>query len=204
LNSGRQRSIGSLNPDRSVQFDGPVRLIQLAGQFDCCGAIPIGPSSTPVKLSPVKKILVLPQGKTQYVKIQLPVARSFQPMSLNVVTLVGRVGGDPDVKYFESGSVKCRLTLAVNRISKNNDQPDWFTLELWGKQAEVAEKYVQKGKLIGVKGALKFDSWTDKSSGAPRTTPIILVDQLQLLGSKRDNEGGMDGGGGSSGFGEDF
>jgi single-strand DNA-binding protein len=123
-------------------------------------------------------------------------------MSLNVVTLVGRVGGDPDVKYFESGSVKCRLTLAVNRISKNNDQPDWFTLELWGKQAEVAEKYVQKGKLIGVKGALKFDSWTDKSSGASRTTPIILVDQLQLLGSKRDNEGGAESSGG--GFGEDF
>jgi single-strand DNA-binding protein len=123
-------------------------------------------------------------------------------MSLNVVTLVGRVGGDPDVKYFESGSVKCRLTLAVNRISKNNDQPDWFTLELWGKQAEVAEKYVQKGKLIGVKGALKFDSWTDKSSGAARTMPIILVDQLQLLGSKRDNEGGTESSGG--GFGEDF
>ncbi|NEQ21762.1 MAG: single-stranded DNA-binding protein, partial [Microcoleus sp. SIO2G3] len=36
-------------------------------------------------------------------------------MSLNVVNLVGRVGGDPDVKYFESGSVKCNLTLAVNR-----------------------------------------------------------------------------------------
>lgn len=56
-------------------------------------------------------------------------------MSLNVVNLVGRVGGDPDVKYFESGSVRCNLTLAVNRRSRNNEQPDWFNLELWGKTA---------------------------------------------------------------------
>jgi single-strand DNA-binding protein len=74
-------------------------------------------------------------------------------MSLNSVILVGRVGGDPDVKYFESGSVVCRLTLAVNRASRNNDQPDWFNLELWGKQAEVAANYVRKGSQIGVSGA---------------------------------------------------
>ena len=49
-------------------------------------------------------------------------------MSLNVVNLVGRVGMDPDVKYFESGTVKCRLTLAVDRRSRNNEQPDWFNL----------------------------------------------------------------------------
>ena len=51
-------------------------------------------------------------------------------MSINVVTLVGRVGGDPDIKYFESGTVKCRLTLAVNRRSRNNDKPDWFNYPL--------------------------------------------------------------------------
>jgi single-strand DNA-binding protein len=123
-------------------------------------------------------------------------------MSLNVVTLVGRVGGDPDVKYFESGSVKCRLTLAVNRQTRNSDQPDWFNLELWGKQAEVAANYVRKGSLIGVKGALKLDSWTDKNSGALRTSPVIAVDRLQLLGSKRDSEGG--GGGDSPAYEEDF
>lgn len=122
-------------------------------------------------------------------------------MSLNVVTLVGRVGGEPDVKYFESGSVKCRLTLAVNRQTKNSDQPDWFNLELWGKQADVAANYVRKGSLIGVKGSLKLDTWTDKNSGAARSSPVILVDRLQLLGSKRDNEGG---GGEAPAYEEDF
>jgi single-strand DNA-binding protein len=111
-------------------------------------------------------------------------------MSINVVTLVGRVGGDPDIKYFESGTVKCRLTLAVRRRSRNNDEPDWFELEIWGKTAEIAGNYVKKGSLIGVKGALKFDSWSDRNTGTNRSKPVIHVDQLDLLGSKRDSEGG--------------
>jgi single-strand DNA-binding protein len=112
-------------------------------------------------------------------------------MSLNVVHLVGRVGQDPDVKYFESGSVKCKLTLAVDRRSRNNDQPDWFSLELWGKTAEVAANYVRKGKLIGVQGSLKFDSWVDRNTGAHRSTPVIRVDRLELLGSKQEGGAGM-------------
>jgi single-strand DNA-binding protein len=112
-------------------------------------------------------------------------------MSINVVTLVGRVGGDPDIKYFEGGSVKCRLTLAVKRRSRNSDEPDWFELELWGTTAEVAGRYVKKGSQIGVKGSLKFDTWNDQKTGAHRSKPVVKVDQLDLLGSKRDE---MDGG----------
>ncbi|GAX37073.1 single-stranded DNA-binding protein [Nodularia sp. NIES-3585] len=112
-------------------------------------------------------------------------------MSINIVTLVGRVGGDPDIKYFESGTVKCRLTLAVDRRSRNSDEPDWFNLELWGKTAEVAGNYVRKGKQIAVKGSLRFNTWSDRQTGANRSTPVIYVDQLDLLGSKRDAEGGM-------------
>ena len=112
-------------------------------------------------------------------------------MSLNVVTLVGRVGGDPDVKYFESGTVKCKLTLAVRRRSAKSDEPDWFTLEIWGKTAQIAADYVRKGAQIGVTGSLKFDRWQDRSTGANRSMPVIKVDQLDLLGSKRDNESGM-------------
>lgn len=121
-------------------------------------------------------------------------------MSLNAVTLVGRAGGDPDVKYFESGSVVCNLTLAVNRMSRNNDQPDWFNLELWGKQAEVAANYVRKGSLIGVSGSLKFEYWKDRNTGADRSKPVIRVERLELLGSKRDSEMDM----GNSGYQDEF
>lgn len=112
-------------------------------------------------------------------------------MNINVVTLVGRVGGDPDIRYFESGTVKCQLTLAVNKRSRNNDKPDWFNLELWGKTAEVAGNYVRKGSLIGVKGSLKIDTWSDRQTGVNRSKPVIHVEQLDLLGSKRDSEAAM-------------
>ncbi|MCU0518032.1 MAG: single-stranded DNA-binding protein [Oscillatoria sp. Prado101] len=121
-------------------------------------------------------------------------------MSLNVVTLVGRVGQDPDVKYFESGTVKCRLTLAVRRPTRNSDEPDWFTLELWDKTAETAANYVRKGSLIGVKGSLKFDHWNDRTSGVKRSTPIIRVERLDLLGSKQDTASGMGGSSSGSGY----
>ncbi len=110
-------------------------------------------------------------------------------MNLNVVHLVGRVGGDPESKYFESSnSVVCKLTLAVKRRTSKSDEPDWFNLEVWGKTAEVAINFVRKGSLIGVQGSLKFESWVDSVTGDNRSKPVIRVDRLDLLGSKRDTD----------------
>ncbi len=108
-------------------------------------------------------------------------------MSLNSVTLVGRAGRDPEVRYFESGSVVANMTLAVNRRSRE-DEPDWFNLEIWGKQAQVAADYVKKGSLIGITGSFKLDSWKDRNTGEERNKPVVRVDRLELLGSKRDSE----------------
>ncbi|QUS62193.1 single-stranded DNA-binding protein [Synechocystis sp. PCC 7339] len=109
-------------------------------------------------------------------------------MSVNSIHLVGRAGRDPEVKYFESGNVVCNFTLAVNRrTSKKDEPPDWFDLEIWGKTAEIAGTYVKKGSLIGIQGSLKFDHWEDRNSGTPRSKPVIRVNNLDLLGSKRDN-----------------
>lgn len=107
-------------------------------------------------------------------------------MALNVVNLVGRAGAAPEIIHFQSGTVLCKLTLAVRRRSRNSDQPDWFNLEMWGKTAEVAGNYVKKGGLIGVQGSLAIDTWTDKNTGGQRSRPTIKVDRLELLGSKRD------------------
>jgi single-strand DNA-binding protein len=110
-------------------------------------------------------------------------------MTLNKVHLVGRAGRDPEVKYFESGKVVANFTIAVNRNTSNRDEPpDWFDLEVWDKTAEVAANYVKKGSLIGISGALKFDRWNDRNTGDERQKPVIRVDRLELLGSRRDNE----------------
>jgi single-strand DNA-binding protein len=110
-------------------------------------------------------------------------------MGVNSITLVGRAGRDPEVRYFESGSVVANLTLAVNRRSRD-DEPDWFNLEIWGKQAQVAADYVRKGSLLGIIG------WTDRTSGEERSKPVIRVDRLELLGSRRDGDSGEGGFGG--------
>jgi single-strand DNA-binding protein len=81
------------------------------------------------------------------------------------------------------------LTMAVNRRSRD-DEPDWFNLEIWGKQAQVAADYVRKGTLLGIIGSFKLDRWTDRASGEERTKPVIRVDRLELLGSKRDAAAG--------------
>ena len=108
-------------------------------------------------------------------------------MGINSVTLVGRAGRDPEVRYFESGTVVANLTMAVNRRNRD-DEPDWFNLEIWGKQAQVAADYVKKGSLIGITGSFKLDSWKDRNTGEERNKPVVRVDRLELLGSKRDSE----------------
>ena len=108
-------------------------------------------------------------------------------MAINSVTLVGRAGRDPEVRYFESGTVVANLTMAVNRRNRE-DEPDWFNLEIWGKQAQVAADYVKKGSLIGVTGSFKMDSWKDRNTGEDRKKPVVRVDRLELLGSKRDSD----------------
>lgn len=108
-------------------------------------------------------------------------------MGVNSVTLVGRAGRDPEVRYFESGTVVANLTLAVNRRSRD-EEPDWFNLEIWGRQAQVAADYVKKGSLLGIIGSLKFDHWKDRNSGEDRSKPVVRVERLELLGSRRDNE----------------
>ena len=110
---------------------------------------------------------------------------------INVVSLVGRVGRNPEVRYFESGSVVANLTLAVNRRSRD-EEPDWFNLEIWGKQAQIAADYVRKGSLLAITGSFKLEGWTDRSTGEERTKPVIRVDRLDLLSSKRDNDSSDD------------
>ncbi len=111
-------------------------------------------------------------------------------MGLNVVHLVGRAGADPQVRYFDSGKVLCELSLAVDRRSSKTDAPDWFKLKIWNKTAEIAANYIRKGGLIGIQGELTIETWTDRNTGANRSSPVIVVDRLELLGSKRDNDPG--------------
>lgn len=108
---------------------------------------------------------------------------------VNSVTIVGRAGRDPEMRYFESGRVKTTFSLAVNRPTKERET-DWFDVELWGRQAEIASEYVRKGSLVGIEGRLDFSRWTD-DQGAKHVRPYVHGINLRLLGSKKDSGGDM-------------
>ena len=109
-----------------------------------------------------------------------------QQTDVNHIVLVGRAGRDPEIRYFESGKVVTTFSMAVNRPMKDA-QTDWFDIEIWGKQAEIAGEYVKKGSLIGIEGRIRWDSWTSKDSGDLNIKPLVVAESIRLLGSKRDN-----------------
>ena len=108
---------------------------------------------------------------------------------MNLVSLIGRAGRDPEIRYFESGTMVANLSLAVNAY-KRDEAPDWFNLEIWGKQAQIAADYVRKGSQLAVYGRINQQKWTDRASGEEKSKWVVTVDRLELLSSKRDNEGG--------------
>ncbi len=114
---------------------------------------------------------------------------------VNSVVVVGRAGKDPEMRYFESGKVKTTFSVAVNRPTKEKET-DWFDIEVWGRQAEVAGEYVRKGSLIGIEGRLDFNRWTD-DQGQKHVKSFISATNLRLLGSKKDNQS-------DASFGEDM
>lgn len=108
-------------------------------------------------------------------------------MSLNTVALTGRVGRDPEIKYFESGTMIATFSLAVDGFAKDGEKPThWIDLKIWGKQAQVSADYVRKGSKIGVSGRLEQENWVDKESGGKRSKLVVVADRLELLGTKQE------------------
>lgn len=97
--------------------------------------------------------------------------------ALNTVILIGNLGADPELRYFESGSVKAKLSIA-RRISA--EVTDWVPVELWGKAAEIAANYTKKGSKIEIKGSLKQETWTDSTTGEPKSRFVIVAWQINL------------------------
>jgi len=116
---------------------------------------------------------------------------------INSVTLTGRIGNDPEPRYFDDGNCVLNLSLAVKRkyhpverqvrnIKYGEEETDWFGLEIWGKDAEFASKFLNKGARIGVTGGLNIDSWTDKVTGEKRIRPKIVVRHFDVLETKAE------------------
>ncbi len=109
---------------------------------------------------------------------------------MNTVVLVGRVGRDAEVRYFESGKVRANFSVAVGRWDSKtkSEVTDWFNVDVWDKQAEFAGEYVKKGRQVAIDGRIAQNKWTDKATGEDRESFLVVASEIRLLGSKRDVE----------------
>lgn len=110
---------------------------------------------------------------------------------LNKVILIGNVGKEPEVRAFTDTKV-ANLTLATTEKYKDKqgnlqDATEWHNLQVWGKLAEIVEKYVKKGAQIYVEGKIKQESYESGKGGKKYVTKII-VSELRLLGKKESNQ----------------
>lgn len=106
----------------------------------------------------------------------------------NSVRLIGHIGTDPEVKALNNGKKVARLSLATNSSYKDDkgkivSETCWHTLVAWGRNAEIAEKYVHKGSELAIEGKLTSHSYTDKE-GIKRYVTEIVVNELLMLGGK--------------------
>jgi single-strand DNA-binding protein len=114
-------------------------------------------------------------------------------MSINKVILVGNVGKDPVVRYFDKGVAKATFPLATSETYTNQQgetitSTEWHNIVLWRSLAEVAEKTVKKGSQLYIVGKIKTRSYVDKD-GVNKYITEILADTLLVLEKKQTSTG---------------
>jgi single-strand DNA-binding protein len=114
---------------------------------------------------------------------------------VNKVILVGNIGNDPDIKQAKSGNGQIvNLSIATSSSQKDrdgnrNDVTEWHNIVFLGKLGDIAAQYLQKGMQIYVEGSLKTEKWQTQD-GIDQQRTKIIANQMQMLGSKSDNQGG--------------
>jgi single-strand DNA-binding protein len=103
---------------------------------------------------------------------------------MNRVILIGNLGKDPETRNLEGGSKVVKFTLATNEQGTRNGEKikitEWHDIELWDRQADVAEKYLRKGSKVMIEGKIKTDSWKDQQ-GVEKQRKVIRGQSIELL-----------------------
>lgn len=105
---------------------------------------------------------------------------------VNKVILVGNLGIDPEVRTLENGTKLARIRIATSESYTAKDgqrieQTEWHNVVLWRQLADVAERFLTKGKQVYIEGKLQTRQWKDRD-GNDRYTTEVVADTLQLLG----------------------
>jgi single-strand DNA-binding protein len=106
---------------------------------------------------------------------------------VNKVIIVGRLGGDPEVRYTPGGQAVAKLSVATSenwtgKDGNKQERTEWHRVVVWGKMAEVVGQHLTKGRQVYVEGRLQTRSWDDKTSGQKRYATEIVANTVQFLG----------------------
>lgn len=113
---------------------------------------------------------------------------------LNKVTLIGRLGVDPEVKFLPSGGAVTNVNLATSRKWKDRqtgerrEETEWHRIVFFTRLAEIVGEYLRKGSLVYIEGRIQTRKWQDQS-GQDRYTTEIVAEQMQMLDSKSGGTG---------------
>jgi len=111
--------------------------------------------------------------------------------SVNKVILVGHLGKDPELRYLEGNVSVASFPLATsetyNKDGRKLEQTEWHNIVMWRGLADVAAKYLTKGRLVYIEGKLRTRSYEDKE-GIRRYTTEIVAESFNILGRKSDFE----------------
>lgn len=110
---------------------------------------------------------------------------SKEQQMINKVTLVGRVGRDPELKQAGGTSV-AKFTMATDESFKDKagekqERTEWHNIVAWGKLAEICGQYLKKGKLVYIDGSIRTDSWDDKQTGEKKYRTEIVASTMKML-----------------------
>jgi single-strand DNA-binding protein len=114
--------------------------------------------------------------------------------SLNKVILIGNLGRDPEMRYTQNGDPIANFSLATNEVwndrsGQRQERTEWHRVEVFGKQAQIAQDYLRKGRQVYVEGSIRYDEWTDKDGNRRNTTRIRVSgpnSRIVLLGGRSD------------------
>src|SRR4051794_36062785 len=120
--------------------------------------------------------------------------------NINRVVLVGNLTRDPELKNLPSGTNVCSLRIAVNSRRKDEtgqwvDKPNYFSVSVFGNQAESCAQYLSKGRPVAIDGRLDWREWEAKDGSGKRESVEIVAESVQFLGGRDGGDGGGAGGG---------
>ncbi|MCH7547986.1 MAG: single-stranded DNA-binding protein [Candidatus Krumholzibacteriota bacterium] len=113
---------------------------------------------------------------------------------VNKVILIGNLGSDPTVRFTSSGTAVANFNIATterfnDRNGERQERTEWHRIVMFGRQAEIAQQYLKKGRQVYIEGRLQTREWEDQQNNKRYTTEVVC-NNMQMIGSRGGGDAG--------------